>query len=182
MIFLFIFLLFNSKKKRMKLSSQGRKMLIMLEGVKTSTGEILSYIDHNRHDYVPYQDTKGHWTVGVGTLIDTDEEKEKYLGKILTAPEVEALLSAELIRFEKVVNYLVKVPITQEQFDALVIFAFNVGHNAFAVSWLLRDINKGLMTNWQLTRQNFMNWSSKGLLSRRRQLEADLFINKDYYT
>ena len=79
---------------------------------------------------------------------------------------------------EAVVSSLVKAPLNQNQFDALVSFAYNVGGGAFASSTLLKLINAGAFgaaaaqfTKWDLARGEV----SAGLL-RRRQAEQQLFV------
>ena len=53
------------------------------------------------------------------------------------------LLKSDLKRFEDVVNKSIKYPIEQNQFDALVSLAFNIGTNAFANSTVVKRINAG---------------------------------------
>lgn len=65
------------------------------------------------------------------------------VGERITETEAVALLSRDLSDAEAAVNRLVKVPLTQSQFDALVSFVFNVGAGAFERSTLLRVLNSG---------------------------------------
>lgn len=65
------------------------------------------------------------------------------LGKKYTVAECEALLKQDVAVTEAAIKRLVKVPITQDQYDALVSFVFNVGPTAFAKSTLLRKLNAG---------------------------------------
>lgn len=60
---------------------------------------------------------------------------------VITEQQAEVLLSKDLTLFEKGVTSLVKVPLTQGQFDALVSFAFNLGLGRLAKSTLLRKVN-----------------------------------------
>ena len=76
------------------------------------------------------------------------------------------------------VDRLVKVPLTQNQFDALVSFVFNIGDGAFAASTLLRYLNKG---RYQEAAVEFMRWIHAGGkrldgLIRRRRAEQELFL------
>lgn len=87
-----------------------------------------------------YKDAVGLWTIGVGTLIDTPEE-QYLLKKILTDAEVEKLLQSELDVYEAAVAKLVKLPINQNQFDAIVSLVFNIGIGAFQKSSLLKKVN-----------------------------------------
>jgi lysozyme len=82
------------------------------------------------------------------------------------------------------VNSLVKVPLSQNQFDALCSFVFNVGTRNFEYSTLLQKLNVG---NYAGAAEQFKQWDkvtldgqlvpSTGLL-RRRQLEEQLFLSK----
>ena len=99
-------------------------------------------------------------------------------GQTITEAEAEALLLKDLVRFEQAVNELVKVPMTQGAYDALVSFTFNCGEGAFADSTLLRELNAGkdpdLTAKSQLPR-----WTNGGLagLVRRRAAEVELFCS-----
>ncbi|KAA3511621.1 lysozyme [Agrobacterium rosae] len=103
-------------------------------------------------------------------------------GKTITQNEADRLLSTDLAEFEKGVATLVKVPITDDQFGALVSFAFNLGLGAFAGSTLLKRINgKASMAE---IGKSWLQWDKarvKGILKPlrgltiRRQAELDLF-------
>jgi len=80
----------------------------------------------------------------------------------------------------------VKVPLTQEQFDALVSFAFNVGEGNFESSTLLEKLNAGhpeqvpaQLKRWNKVTINGQKVASKGL-TRRRGREAKLFSDAVY--
>ena len=62
-------------------------------------------------------------------------------GMRITAEEAEAILKRDLERFEAAVSAMVKVPLTQAQFDVLVSFAFNCGTAALRRSTLLKRVN-----------------------------------------
>ena len=99
-------------------------------------------------------------------------------GQVISTTKGEELLKEDLKRFENAVNVLVKVPLNQNQFDALVSFAFNVGVGAFRNSTLLRRLNQG---NYKLAADEFKRWVRGGGkklpgLIRRRQAERDLFL------
>lgn len=86
----------------------------------------------------PYQDVAGKWTIGYGHLIKAGE----YFDTI-TEAQAAQLLNDDANTAEDAVNSLVKVPLTQSQFDALVSFVYNVGVGAFRRSTLLRLLNAG---------------------------------------
>lgn len=95
----------------------------------------------------PYKDVAGHWTIGYGHLIRPHED----FSAGITEAEAEELLRRDLAPVEADVNLLVRVPLTQNQFDALVSFAFNVGTDVDADeiaeglgdSTLLKKLNAG---------------------------------------
>ena len=99
-------------------------------------------------------------------------------GKTITEAEAEALLLKDLTRFEKAVNELVKVPMTQGAYDALVSFAFNCGEGALAESTLLRKLNAGEDPN-TVAKAELPRWTNQGLagLVRRRAAEVELFCS-----
>ncbi|RSK45177.1 lysozyme [Hymenobacter rigui] len=83
-----------------------------------------------------YKCAAGVLTIGVGhTGADVKP------GQVITRDQSQALLTRDLLRFEAAVNKLVTVPLTQNQFNALVSFAFNLGEGALAKSSLLRYLN-----------------------------------------
>ena len=133
-----------------------------------------------------YNDSAGHCTIGYGHLVHHDPcDGKKYLSEHqfihgITVKRATVLLKYDIARFEKEINASVNVPLTQNQFDALVIFAFNVGVNAFKKSTLLKHINA---TNFEAVPTEFKRWNkSKGKimlgLTNRRYREIRLFEKK----
>jgi len=121
-----------------------------------------------------YRDPVGVWTIGWG-------HTPSYPGQRITEEQAEALLRADIERFERAVNEVVKVPITQDQFDAIVSFAFNVGIRAMARSTLVEKLNAGDVegaaeefTRWVYGRKDGRMERLPGLV-RRREAEARLF-------
>lgn len=98
---------------------------------------------------------------------------------VITEQQAEVLLSKDLTLFEKGVTSLVKVPLTQGQFDALVSFAFNLGLGRLAKSTLLRKVNAGDHAG---AAQEFGKWvfaagnRLRGLVLR-REAEALLYAS-----
>lgn len=78
--------------------------------------------------------------VGIVTICSGHTATAK-LGQVKTDAECAELLQKDVVYAEKGVRRLVKTPLTQPQFDALVSFVFNVGEANFASSTLLRKIN-----------------------------------------
>lgn len=121
------------------------------------------------------------WTIGWG---DTGPDVKE--GLVITQDEADARFARRLAReFEPGVMSLVKVPMTQGQFDALVCFAYNVGLDqdedtkaeGLGDSTLLRKVNAGDFAGAAL---EFAKWNKNdgrvmlGLI-RRRAAEAALF-------
>lgn len=111
-------------------------------------------------------------TIGYGST------KGVKMGDCITKAEAEALLIQDLERFEKAVNKAVKVPLTANQFSALVCFAFNVGIGAFQDSTLLRVLNQ---SDYAAAANELLRWNKGGGkvlpgLTRRRQAERALFL------
>jgi lysozyme len=115
----------------------------------------------------------GVWTIGYGSTGPHVKQ-----GMVITPAQADALLAADLRRFEDGVIKLVKVPLEQGQFDALVSFAFNVGLTALAGSTLLRKLNSGDYVGAQM---QFGRWNKAGGkvldgLSKRRAAEVELWV------
>lgn len=84
-----------------------------------------------------YQDGAGVWTIGYGHTQDVRP------GDAIGAERAGQLLEVDLMAAEAAVSRLVKVPLTDDQFAAMVSFVFNEGEGAFAQSTLLRKLNEG---------------------------------------
>lgn len=102
-----------------------------------------SFVDHL------YNDAAGHCTIGYGTLVHLgpicgDPSESVYAGGI-TEPEAYRLLEAEVGVVEAKMRRLIKVPLDQSEWDALVDFAYNlgVGQDGLAGSTLLKKLNAG---------------------------------------
>ena len=141
----------------MKISDNGIKFIANWEGKRNST----------------YLDAVGLPTIGIGHLI----KKGESFPKPLTDKEVYDLFRKDIIGFENTINSSVKVKLTQNQFDALVSFAFNVGVGAFLQSTLLKLLNK---SDYKGASEQFLRWNKGGGrvilgLTNRRTAEKNLF-------
>ena len=101
-------------------------------------------------------------------------------GMKITESEAERLLKEDLKRFENAVNRLIKVPLTQHEFDAIVSFAFNVGSSALEHSTFCRRMNAGQDKATCLKEEfpkcvNGSNGPLPGLV-RRREAEVGLAV------
>ena len=118
----------------------------------------------------------GKLTIGYGHVITKAHIKD--FEKPITEQRARQILMMDMTYAAQAVDRLVKVPLTQNQFDALVSFVFNVGDGAFAASTLLRYLNKG---RYQEAAVEFMRWIHAGGkrldgLIRRRRAEQELFL------
>lgn len=122
-----------------------------------------------------YKCPAGVWTIGYGhTGCDVKESL------VITQEQAEHYLQNDVIIHSKNVTRLVKVPITQNQFDALVSFEYNVGYGNFASSTMLKLINQNKFPE---AAQQFDRWvyaNKKRLegLAKRRQAEKELFLKQ----
>src|SRR5690348_9873974 len=106
----------------MKTSPHGIKLLENREGVRLTV----------------YKDSKGIPTVGVGHVVLPEDGLK--LGDKITQAQCDAFLAHDLGKCENAVNGAVKVPMTQNQFDAMVSFAFNIGVEGFKTSSVVRKL------------------------------------------
>lgn len=113
------------------------------------------------------------WTIGYGS---TGPHVRK--GLTITQAEADQLLRDDLARFEAAVSRLVSVPLNDNQFSALVSFAFNVGIGALEGSTLLRKLNARDLDGAaaQFERWNRADGRVVAGLTRRRQAERALFV------
>lgn len=130
-----------------------------------------------------YRDSVGVWTIGYGNTFYTTGINVKK-GEKITIEQAEELLKMTLKDFVEDVNGLVKAPLNQNQFDALVSFAYNVGVGALQNSTLLKKINA--TASDPAIRNEFAKWNKGRVdgklkvlpgLSKRRKEEADLYFS-----
>lgn len=132
----------------------------------------------------PYNDGAGKMSVGYGHLIlPTDNFKYP-----ITKEQAEELLREDVEKHQEIIYRYVKVPLTQQQHDALVSFAFNIGEGQFQESGLLRELNKGNYSEVPRRLMMYIHGTDektgekmvmRGLV-RRRRAEVDLW-NGEYF-
>jgi lysozyme len=118
-----------------------------------------------------YKDSKGLWTIGVGHLIKPDEQH--LLTTTLTDEQVEELLQSDLRWCQDAVDNNVKVPLTQNQYDALYSLCFNIGETNFRKSTVLRKINENDLKG---AADAILMWNKPEVLINRRKRERALFL------
>lgn len=147
----------------MKLSDEGLRLITSFEGYHTKQED---------GSCKAYRCPAGVWTCGWGCTENVDAHTH------WTKAEAEQRFRDELDKFEVAVMKHVKVPLNQNEFDALVSFAYNCGEGALAKSTLLKKLNAEKRTD---AAKQFASWSRgggrvlNGLVARRAR-EAALFL------
>lgn len=113
------------------------------------------------------------WTIGWG------HTKGVYKGMVITEAQAQKFFEADVAWAVNAVNRNVKVPLSQNQFDVLVSFVFNVGEGAFVKSTLLRKLNQG---DYEGAGNELPRWNKqKGVilkgLTRRRKEERTIWFS-----
>ena len=146
----------------MKISEAGIELIKQFEGFSSK----------------PYLDVALVPTIGYGTT------HYEHRAVSMSDPSISKQTATYLLRtqvdemYSKAVNHYARVPLTQNQFDALVSFTYNLGTGALRSSTLLRDINHGKIKS---AHNEFHKWTHAngkvvGGLVARRQKEAELFL------
>ncbi len=141
----------------MNLSSEGLQLLKKSEGFRDQV----------------YPDVAGFRTVGFGHRLQPDE----HYPAGITAAQAESILAADLALAQSAVERLVRVPLSQGQFDALIDFVFNLGAGRLASSTLLRYLNAGQYdaAAWQLLIWDHAGHRQIAALKLRREAEFRLW-------
>jgi lysozyme len=143
----------------MKLGPKGAALIKEFEGLRLEA----------------YQCPSKVWTIGYG---HTGGVKE---GDVITKAQAEKFFLSDILWAEEAVTKLITVPLSQNQFDALVSFTFNAGKNSLLISTLRKKLNKGQYNTVpeQLMRWVYGNGRLKlaGLV-RRREAESDLWLSR----
>ena len=147
----------------MKISNNGIELIKQFEGLSLK----------------PYLDKVNIPTIGFGSTYYEDGTKVKLKDKPITEERATQLLEFIANKtFSENINKVVKVPLNQNQFDALVSFAYNIGNKNFNWSTLLKKLNQ---SDYEGASLEFGRWNQasgkilSGLVSR-RQKEKELFL------
>lgn len=130
----------------------------------------------------PYLDSVNVPTIGYGATFYQDGSKVTMFDKPLTVKEAEELLAFHLEEFESCVDdNLKEKELTQNQYDALVSFAFNLGCGNLKNSTLIKKVKNNPLD--KTIYNEFLKWNKAGGkvlrgLTRRRIGEADMYIGK----
>ena len=141
----------------MEISDKGIKLIKEFEGL-----ELTSYLCPAKV-----------WTIGYGHIKGVQEGME------WTEEQAEEALKEEVVGYCRYVEEYVKVPLNQNQFDALVSWTYNLGPTSLKKSTMLKVLNKG---NYDEVPEQIKRWNKargqvlNGLV-RRRDTEAELFVS-----
>lgn len=147
-----------------KLSQKGLELIKQFEGLKLT----------------PYVCAGGINTIGYGNTYYTNGKKVKLSDPAITKQEAEELLKHLVVSYEKAVDTFCRDDISQNQFDALVSFAYNVGVGNLQKSTLIKKVNANPKD--VTIADEFMKWNKAAGrvlagLTRRRQAEANLYFS-----
>lgn len=126
-----------------------------------------------------YQDIVGIWTIGYGNITYLDGSKVKK-GDEITREQADLMFKATANKFAYKVASLIDVCLTQNQFNALVSLAYNIGLGAFEQSTILKKVNAS--PNNPSIKDEFLKWKMaggkviQGLLNRRIK-ESEVYFS-----
>lgn len=145
--------------------------------MKTSNSGVALIKGFEGKRLVAYDDGVGVWTIGFGTIKYPNGVRVKR-GDKCTEAQAEQYLRNDLITFENALNQLVKVPLNQNQFDALVSFTYNLGETNLRSSTMLKKLNA---KDYKGAAAEFQKWNKAGGkvmngLVKRRKAEMELFL------
>jgi lysozyme len=149
----------------MKLNKKGIEMMHHYEGLKLTA----------------YLCPAKVWTIGYGNTFYEDGSKVKAGDKITKERADQLFINITNKNFAEPLLKLIKVKFNENQFSALVCFAYNVGTGALAKSTLLKKVN--INPNDLTIRNEFLKWNKAGGkvlngLTKRRESEANLYFEK----
>jgi len=124
-----------------------------------------------------YQCSAGVWTIGYGHTKDVVE------GMTITKEQAEQMLVDELHEYENYINEYVTVALSQNQFDALVSWVYNLGPANLKASTMLKVLNSGKYEDVPAQMKRWNKAGGKVLegLIRRREAEACLFKGMEWF-
>lgn len=139
-----------------KTNSKGVALLKQFEGLRLTA----------------YKDQNGHWTIGYGHTQDVGP------GETETYNQAVQQLTDDVRATEEFINRNVEVPLTSNQFSALVCLAYNIGVGSLRDSTLWRSLNEKC---YHAAADEFLRWNKVGGvpnlgLTRRRKAERELFL------
>jgi len=150
----------TASQQKKRVSRQGLELVKSFEGLRRRAARL----------------PNGRFVVGYGHIRSAREGAE------ITPEDAESLLRYDLLPIEAAINEWALAPLTQNQFDALVSLAFNIGLSSFRRSDVLRRINEGDMLRAAAALDTWRRVDLEGepvivdALVRRRAVEKALFL------
>lgn len=149
------------------------------EGARAITANATQLIQHFEScSLKAYQDAVKVWTIGWGHTGLQHQDGTVYAGRTISQAKADQLFAYDMEQFEARVSRFVKVPVTDDQYGALVAWDFNTGGISHKTCTLLRKLNAG---DYAGAAQEFLKWDkARGRtlrgLTRRRHSERRLFL------
>lgn|GEM_PF-4373417 len=168
---------FNRRSNQQTLEENSAIIRTPINELQISALGIEHIIEFEGFSAKAYQCTAGQWTIGYG---HTRTAKK---GLVISSDKAEELLKIDLNQHIGELKDLVKVPLTQNEFDALASLIFNIGSDQFGDSTLLKVLNQGEYDQVpaQIKRWNKVDGRVVRGLERRRESEAQLFGSSSPY-
>ena len=145
----------------MKTGTAGINLIKLFEGCKLTA----------------YKCPAGIWTIGFGNTYYEDGSKIKEGDKI-TQERADALLANLLPKYEAIVKKKITIPLTQNQFDALVSYVWNTGGSDTLYKLINNKASDAEIRTWFETKYITGGGHILAGLVKRRKAEADLFFKK----
>jgi lysozyme len=125
---------------------------------------------------IAYQDSAGVWTIGYGSTRYKNGSPVKHGDTLVNEACASDLLQVTLGQYENAVNRDVKVPLTQNQFNALVSFTYNEGTGALAESHLLIKLNQ---KDFAGAADEFLKWDEiTSPTTHQKEVLNDLYVRR----
>ena len=127
---------------------------------------------------VAYPDA-GNYAIGFGANFINGRRVRQ--GETITVKQAEELLRVDVLKFENAVKSTLSVPLTQNEFDALISLTYNIGGGAFNTSTIARKLNRGeyISASKEFERWNKSQGKVISALTRRRLKEKTLFLTNN---
>lgn len=148
----------------MKLNDAGYRLICQFEGLSLK----------------PYLDSVNVPTIGYGNTFYPNGRKVTMLDPKITKEYAFEIFKIIADKFAHQANAVIKKPVTQNQFNAIVSFAYNVGIGSLKSSTLLKKVN--INPNNPTIRNEFAKWNKAGGkvlkgLTNRRAAEATVYYS-----
>ncbi len=168
----------------MKISDKGINLLKQLEGCVKIGDKHIIYDDQTGKPVKPKEALPRGATIGYGHLIKAGEDFRSGISE----SQATELLRADIAVAECAVQNGIASALTQNQYDALVMFAYNIGIKNFTDSTVVKYVNNRNFQNrrYPTLESAWMAWNkSCGRempgLTKRRKVEYELFTNRSVW-